>query len=182
MAAHALKFQFRQGRRYFHHWSITAHITKVGQNRKYTPYMTVYLVMSLPKIPYIYGSGQPYTSPMHHHPKEDSHRTSRTCVIHSVSVGASWWTSWEAQNGMDFWPLVWHDLPTLLPALDSAHTRRLQCSCCCRNASARPVSSRTGLLQLSLLQLVSSHRFRTGLLQLVCSTGTASSRCGCRCC
>ena len=39
------------------------HICRVGQNRIYTPYMTVYLVISLPKIPYvpyIYGSGQPY--------------------------------------------------------------------------------------------------------------------------
>ena len=27
---------------------------KVGQNRIYTLYMTVYLVMSLPKIPYIH--------------------------------------------------------------------------------------------------------------------------------
>jgi hypothetical protein len=33
---------------------------RVGQNRIYTPYMTVYLVISLPNIPYIYGSGQPY--------------------------------------------------------------------------------------------------------------------------
>jgi hypothetical protein len=37
----------------------------VGKDRIYTPYMTVYLVISLPKIPYIhriyiYGSGQPY--------------------------------------------------------------------------------------------------------------------------
>jgi hypothetical protein len=29
------------------------HIIRVGQNRIYTPYMTVYLVLSLPKIPYI---------------------------------------------------------------------------------------------------------------------------------
>jgi len=36
------------------------HIYRVGQNRIYTPYMTVYLVLSLPKIPYIYGSSQPY--------------------------------------------------------------------------------------------------------------------------
>jgi len=28
--------------------------TRVGQNRIYTPYMTVYLVISLPKIPYIH--------------------------------------------------------------------------------------------------------------------------------
>ena len=39
-------------------------IGRVGQNRIHTPYMTVYLVISLPKIPYIhriyiYGSGQP---------------------------------------------------------------------------------------------------------------------------
>ena len=37
---------------------------RVGQDRMYTPYMTVYLMISLPKIPYtsyIYGSGQPYT-------------------------------------------------------------------------------------------------------------------------
>jgi hypothetical protein len=27
---------------------------RVGQNRIYTPYMTVYLVISLPKIPYIH--------------------------------------------------------------------------------------------------------------------------------
>jgi hypothetical protein len=37
---------------------------RVGQSRMYTPYMTVYLVISLPEIPYIapnkYGSGQPY--------------------------------------------------------------------------------------------------------------------------
>jgi len=36
--------------------------SRVGQNRIYTPYMTVYLMISLPKIPYtpyIYGSGQP---------------------------------------------------------------------------------------------------------------------------
>jgi len=37
--------------------------TRVGQNRTYTPYMTVYLVIFLPKLPYIhhiYGLGQPY--------------------------------------------------------------------------------------------------------------------------
>jgi hypothetical protein len=37
---------------------------RVGQNRINTPYMTIFLVISLPKIPYIhrivYGSGQPY--------------------------------------------------------------------------------------------------------------------------
>jgi hypothetical protein len=30
------------------------HIRRVGQNRIYTPYMTVYLIESLPKIPYIH--------------------------------------------------------------------------------------------------------------------------------
>ena len=38
-------------------------ISRVGQNRIYTPYMTVYLVISLPSMRiltvYIYGSGQP---------------------------------------------------------------------------------------------------------------------------
>ena len=29
-------------------------MTRVGQNRIYTPYMTVYLVISLPKLPYIH--------------------------------------------------------------------------------------------------------------------------------
>jgi hypothetical protein len=28
-------------------------LARVGQNRIYTPYMTVYLVISLPKIPYV---------------------------------------------------------------------------------------------------------------------------------
>ena len=43
--------------------------SRVGQDRTYTPYMTVYLVMFLPIIPsrytpYIYGSGQPYAVAM----------------------------------------------------------------------------------------------------------------------
>ena len=29
-------------------------MVRVGQNRMYTPFMTVYLVISLPKIPYIH--------------------------------------------------------------------------------------------------------------------------------
>ena len=29
------------------------HILRVGQNRIYTPYMTVYMVISLPKLPYV---------------------------------------------------------------------------------------------------------------------------------
>jgi len=31
-----------------------SHVCRVGQNRVYTPYMTVYLVISLPKIMYIH--------------------------------------------------------------------------------------------------------------------------------
>jgi len=45
--------------------SCMLHIARVGQNRIYAPYMTVYLVISPPKIPYIhriyiYAFGQPY--------------------------------------------------------------------------------------------------------------------------
>jgi len=41
-------------------------ISRVGQNHVYSPHMTVYLVMPLPKTLYIYcigiyGSGQPYS-------------------------------------------------------------------------------------------------------------------------
>ena len=32
----------------------TLYMTRVGQNRIYTPYTTVYLVISLPKIPYVH--------------------------------------------------------------------------------------------------------------------------------
>jgi len=39
-------------------------LSRVGQNRIYTPYMTVYLVISLQKMRvytvYMYGSDQPY--------------------------------------------------------------------------------------------------------------------------
>jgi hypothetical protein len=37
-------------------WAVTctSRMHRVGQNRIYTPYMTVYLVISLPKIPYIH--------------------------------------------------------------------------------------------------------------------------------
>jgi hypothetical protein len=33
---------------------VLSRMIRVGQNRIYTPYMTVYLVISLPKIPYIH--------------------------------------------------------------------------------------------------------------------------------
>jgi len=35
-------------------------LARVGQNRVYTPYMTVYLVTSLPETPHKYGSSQSY--------------------------------------------------------------------------------------------------------------------------
>ena len=41
---------------------LCVNMSRVGQNRTYSPYMTVYLVMFLPKIPYIhriYMVGQP---------------------------------------------------------------------------------------------------------------------------
>jgi hypothetical protein len=41
-------------------------IMRVGQNRIYTPYMTVYLVNSLPKIPYIHRIYMVLANPSHH--------------------------------------------------------------------------------------------------------------------
>ena len=38
---------------------------RVGQNRLYTPYMTVYLVISLPKIPYIHRIYMVLANPNH---------------------------------------------------------------------------------------------------------------------
>ena len=35
-------------------WVGQNHIYRVGQKRIYTPYMTVYLVISLPKLPYMH--------------------------------------------------------------------------------------------------------------------------------
>ena len=35
------------------------HTCRVGQSRLFAPYVPVYLVISLPKIPHTYGSGQP---------------------------------------------------------------------------------------------------------------------------
>jgi len=48
-----------------------AHMHRVGQNRIYTPHVTVYLVFFLPELPYIhriymYGFGPPYTFLNHH--------------------------------------------------------------------------------------------------------------------
>jgi hypothetical protein len=40
-------------------------INRVGQNRIYTPYMTVYLVIFLPKIPYIHRMYMVLANPIH---------------------------------------------------------------------------------------------------------------------
>jgi len=42
-------------------------MTRAGQNRIYTPYMTVYLVISLPKIPYIHRIYMVLANPIHDH-------------------------------------------------------------------------------------------------------------------
>jgi len=41
------------------------YICRVGQNRIYTPYITVYLMISLPKIPYIYRIYMVLANPIH---------------------------------------------------------------------------------------------------------------------
>jgi hypothetical protein len=38
---------------------------RVGQNRIYTPYMTVYLMISLPKVPYIHRIYMDLANPTH---------------------------------------------------------------------------------------------------------------------
>ena len=42
-------------------------MSRVGQNRIYTPYMTVYLMISLPKIPYIHRIYMVLANPMYEH-------------------------------------------------------------------------------------------------------------------
>ena len=41
------------------------HMSRVGQNRRYAPYMTVYLVKSLPKIPYMHRIYMVLANPTH---------------------------------------------------------------------------------------------------------------------
>ena len=45
--------------------STVTHMRRVGQDRVYTPYMTVYLVISLPKIPYIHRMYRVLANPTH---------------------------------------------------------------------------------------------------------------------
>jgi len=49
---------------------IGALITRVGQNRVYTPYMTVYLVISLLKIPYMHRIYMVLANPTHYVPTQ----------------------------------------------------------------------------------------------------------------
>jgi len=46
-----------------------SHIYRVGQNRIYTPYMTVYFVISLPKIPFIHRICMVLANPTYLHPR-----------------------------------------------------------------------------------------------------------------
>jgi len=49
------------------------HLCRVGQNRIYTPYMTVYLVISMPKIPYIHCIYMVLANPTFMLPFQDGH-------------------------------------------------------------------------------------------------------------
>jgi hypothetical protein len=44
-----------------------SHVSRVGQNRVYTMYMTVYLVISLPKAPYMHRIYMVLANPTHEH-------------------------------------------------------------------------------------------------------------------
>jgi len=46
--------------------SPTCLITRVGQNRIYTPYMTIYMVISLPNIPYTHRIYMVLANPTHY--------------------------------------------------------------------------------------------------------------------
>ena len=50
---------------YTHTYTHIANICRVGQNRIYTPYMTVYLVISLTKIPYTHRIYMVLANPKH---------------------------------------------------------------------------------------------------------------------
>jgi len=53
-------------------------MTRVGQNRIYTPYMTVYLVISLPKIQYIHRIYMVLANPT------DDHAEGHAGLVHCV--------------------------------------------------------------------------------------------------
>ena len=52
-----------------------AHMCRVDQNRIYTPYMTVYLMISLPKVPYIHRIYMVLANPTYVRNCAKSHRT-----------------------------------------------------------------------------------------------------------
>ena len=63
-------------------------ITNVGQNRKYTPNQTVYLVISLPKIPFIHRIYMVLANPNHHAP------VSVSLVVYRPAAGAQASAEW----------------------------------------------------------------------------------------
>ena len=60
---------------------------RVGQNHIYTPYMTVYLVISLPKIPYTHLIYMVLANPIHDACKPRA--LSYFFSIHTTATGAS---------------------------------------------------------------------------------------------
>jgi hypothetical protein len=52
---------------YYVNKKMLSNINRVGQNRIYTPYMTEYSVISLPKIPYIHRIYMVLANPKHKH-------------------------------------------------------------------------------------------------------------------
>jgi len=60
------RFCFALSRAYhFRVLDVLRFIGRVGQNRMYTPYMTVYLVIPLPKLPYIHRIYMVTVNPIH---------------------------------------------------------------------------------------------------------------------
>ena len=91
---------------------ISNNIVTVGQNRMYTPYMTVYLVISLPNVPYIHCIYIFLANPKHSHTdpamppnlsqKRNIRNPRRNAWEHSLhhspwSMCVSW-TCWWPQN------------------------------------------------------------------------------------
>jgi len=61
------------------------HNTRVGQNRIYTPYMTVYLIISLQKLPYMHRIYMVLANPNHF----TSRYTQYSCLCRSVTQNPS---------------------------------------------------------------------------------------------
>ena len=71
---------------------MTLYINRVGQNRIHTPYMTVYLVISLPKILYIHRIYMVLANPTHKLMCEEQH-------MHNERV-------WNNKHGLRFITLL----------------------------------------------------------------------------